>query len=161
MMRPPLAIATVLAVSLVLPAQAACPQERAVYTEVDGTAQIEFSAEPAGFVVTNSFRLLLADELVLDGIVMWNQGVSRPSGLIMHQCPIGDVTGEELDACTHWEGVIYTVAEDGSIGMIGQDDAAAALLLPDISRQLHYSELNADGRTLLGFDVFALSGCQQ
>lgn len=143
------------------PAHAACPQEMAVYTEVDGDAQIEFSAERAGFVVTNSFRLIVRDDLVLDGMVMWNQGVSRPNGLIMHQCPDGDVTGEELDACTHWEGVIYTVSGDGKVDLIGQDEAAETLLLPDLSRQLHYSALNSGGETLVGFDTFALSGCQQ
>ena len=132
----------------------------AVYTEVNGQAQIEFSAEPAGFTVTNSFRLILPDDLVLDGIVMWNQGVSRPNGLIMHQCPDGDVTGEELDACTYWEGVVYTVADDGSVDLIGQNEAAQTLLLPDLSRQLHYSDLNQGG-FLLGFDAFALSGCQE
>ena len=154
-------IALAASFGLVLPAHATCPQELAVYTEIGGEAQIEFSAEPAGFVVTNAFRLIMADDLVLDGIVMWNDGVSRPNGLIMHQCPDGDVTGEELDACTHWEGVVYTVSSSGTVGLIGREGAADTLLLPDMSRQLHDGDLNDDGRTLLNFDVFALTGCQE
>ena len=161
MKRLPAAAMTVLSLTLAFPAHAACPQELAVYTEIGGQAQIEFSAEPAGFVVTNAFRLIVADDLVLDGIVMWNEGISRPNGLIMHQCPDGDVTGEELDACTHWQGVIYTVSSSGTVDLLGQKDAAETLLLPDLSRQLHDSDLNSDGGTLVGFDVFALSGCQE
>ena len=140
---------------------AACPQELAIYSELGGSAQIEFSAEPAGFIVTNSFRLLLTGDLSLDGMVIWNQGLSRPNGIISHQCPDGDVTGEELEACTYWEGVVYTIASDGSVDFIGQDDAAEKLLFPDLSRQLHYSDLKRDDGLLMGFDVFALSGCQE
>jgi NAD(P)-dependent dehydrogenase (short-subunit alcohol dehydrogenase family) len=37
--------------------------------------------------------------------------------MVMHNCPEGDVTGEEIAACTVWEGVIYTL--DGLVNNAG------------------------------------------
>ena len=57
--------------------------------------------------------MVLDKGVVLDGIVMWTDGVSRPHGSLMYKCPTGDVTGDELAACTVWQGVIYSVGRQG------------------------------------------------
>ena len=56
--------------------------------------------------VTNSFKMLLDNSIALDGVVMWSQDLAWPNGMLMHQCPKCDVIGEEIEACTVWQGVI-------------------------------------------------------
>ena len=103
------AIAVMLALSAV-PAHAACPQELGVYTEGEAHASLEFKPAPEG-AANHEFRLVFAENgVVLDGVVMWTEDPARPHGMLMHDCPEGDVTGEELEACTVWQGVIYSVS---------------------------------------------------
>jgi len=148
-----------------LPAHAACPQELAVYTDRDKVASIEFRpVAPDEAVYTGEFRVLFSQNgIVADGIVMWTERVPRPTGIVMHDCPEGDVTGEELSACTVWQGVIYAVDEAGEIGLLPrQGPAAARLLLPDFGPSVRHSALyGADGISIVPWDVFEMSGCQE
>lgn len=147
------------------PALAACPQELAVYTDRDQVASIEFRpVAPDAAVHTGEFRVLFSqNDIVADGIVLWTDGVPRPTGIVMHDCPEGDVTGEELAACTVWQGVIYAVDEAGEIGLLPRQGAAARkLLLPDFGPSVRHSALyGADGISLVPWDVFEMSGCQE
>lgn len=143
-------------------AHAACPQELAVYTEPGSGASLEFRSDAGGsFMASHGFRLVIKDGPVLDGYVIWNNGVSRANGTLVLDCPEGDVTGEELDACTYWDGIVYTVAGDGKVAMIGDGAAAPVILMPDVSRALYYSNLNDGKASLPQFDAFELSGCQE
>ncbi|MFN3546275.1 MAG: hypothetical protein ACK4U0_02190 [Mesorhizobium sp.] len=146
-------------------ALAACPQELAVYTDRDQVASIEFRpVGPDAAVHTGEFRVLFSQNgIVADGIVLWTGGVPRPMGIVMHDCPEGDVTGEELAACTVWQGVIYAVDEAGQIGLLPRQGAAAKrLLLPDFGPSVRHSALyGADGISLVPWDVFEMSGCQE
>jgi hypothetical protein len=147
------------------PARAACPQELAVYTDRDKAASLEFRpAPPEAAVRSSAFRVLFAQSGVsVDGIVLWTDEVPRPFGMLMHDCPEGDVTGEEIAACTVWQGVIYRADADGAVGLLAKEGPAAErLLLPDFGPSVRHSALyGAGGISILPFDVFDLSGCQE
>ena len=155
--------AAVLAV-LALPAHAACPQELGVYTEPEAGASLEFKPAPDG-AANHEFKLVFSEnDVVLDGVVMWTEDVARPNGMLMHNCPEGDVTGEELAACTVWQGVIYTVSEFGAVGLLPERGAAAAvhLILPDLGPAVRNSPIwGAHGVSKAPWDSFTLSGCQE
>jgi hypothetical protein len=146
------------------PALAACPMELSVYGERDGVAEINFTPTLNRAVVTNTFRMLLEDDLALDGIVMWTEAVPRPSGMLMYKCPQGDVTGAELAVCTVWQGVIYTSDDKGNIELLPAEgaEAPAKLIFPDLARSLQRSAaFDADELSKVPWDVFALKGCQE
>lgn len=146
------------------PAQAGCPMELAVYKDRDGLAGIDFRPAGKSAAVTNSFRMALKDDMVLDGLVMWTEGERRARGMISHDCPEGDVTGEELAACTLWEGVIYTADDQGRIGLLPPEgqDAPQRLILSDLGPSLRFSANFAKmGLDRAPWDVFELSGCQE
>lgn len=146
------------------PAHAACPQELGVYAEAEAHASLEFKPAPEG-AASHEFRLVFAENgVVLDGIVMWTDDPARPQGMLMHDCPEGDVTGEELAACTVWQGVIYTVSEFGAVGLLPERGAAAAvhLILPDLGPSVRSSSIwGVNGVTKAPWDAFTLSGCQE
>ncbi|WP_292642963.1 hypothetical protein [Mesorhizobium sp.] len=146
-------------------ARAACPIELAVYGDTQSGGEIDFT--PTGTssaTVTNSFRIILDNNVVLNGIVMWNEGVSRPNGALMYKCPEGDITGEELAACTPWHGVIYTSDDKGKIGLLPAEgvEAPKTLILPDLGPALRQSSTyGGSGFSKVPWDVFALKGCQE
>lgn len=144
------------------PALAACPIELAVYGEREQVAEIDFRPTTGSATTTNSFRMLLGKDVVLDGVVLWSSDAARPHGTLMHQCPEGDVTGEELAACTVWEGVIYTADAAGAVDLLPNEhkDAPSALIFPDLAGQLARSAIH-DKLPKLPWDVFAMKGCQE
>ncbi|WP_343040255.1 hypothetical protein [Nitratireductor arenosus] len=154
---------------LALPATeagAACPQELAVYSEREAAAAIDFRpALPGAALHAIEFKLTFAQNgVVLDGIVMHTDPGARPYGLVMHQCPEGDVTGEELAVCTIWEGPIYGIDAGGTVATMPErgTSAAAQLLLPGFGTAVRHSRIyGADGVSVLPWDVFALGGCQE
>jgi hypothetical protein len=143
---------------------AACPLELAVYGDPENTAEIDFRPTTESATVTNSFKMVLDKGVVLDGIVMWTEGVARPHGSLMYKCPTGDVTGDELAACTVWEGVIYSADDQGNIALLPAEgkDAPKKLILPDLGASLQMSAAyGANGFSKVPWDVFALKGCQE
>ncbi|WP_144378634.1 hypothetical protein [Mesorhizobium amorphae] len=160
-MRLPAMISS-LALFGVSPALAACPIELGVYGEREQVAEIDFRPTMGSATTTNSFKMLLGKDVVLDGVVLWSSDAARPHGTLMHQCPEGDVTGEELAACTVWEGVIYTVDAAGAVDLLPNEhkDAPGTLIFPDLAGQLSRSAFK-DKLPKLPWDVFALKGCQE
>jgi hypothetical protein len=147
-----------------LPAHAACPIELAVYGDRDGAAGIDFRPTGQSAVVTNSFKMVLDNGVMLDGLVMWSDGVARPYASLMYDCPAGDVTGEELEACTLWEGVVYAADETGKVSLLPgeRQDAPQTLVFPDLGPALKQSSAYGEGGfSKLPWDVFALKGCQE
>src|SRR5689334_8079675 len=145
-------------------AYAACPIELAVYGDAQSGSEIDFTPTGTSAVVTNSYRMILDNNVVLDGIVMWSSGEARPNGSLMYKCPEGDVTGGELAACTLWNGVIYTADDKGAIGLLPAQgvDAPKTLILPDLGPVLHQSTAyGGAGFSKVPSDVFALKGCQE
>ena len=145
-------------------AYAACPIELAVYGDAQSGSEIDFTPTGASAVVTNSFRTILDNNVVLNGIVMWSSGEARPNGSLMYKCPEGDVTGGELAACTLWNGVIYTADDKGAIGLLPAQgvDAPKTLILPDLGPSLRHSlAYGGSGFSKVPSDVFTLKGCQE
>jgi hypothetical protein len=155
--------AAAILISLASPALAACPVELATYAGRGGMPAIEFRPTADSMTVTNSFRMLMGEE-ELDGIVMWTAGVSRSWGILMDDCPEGDLTGSEISECTIWEGVVYAVDETGEVGLLpGEGEPAPkALILADLGAWLSQSEAwRKTGSLGEPWDVFTLSGCQE
>jgi hypothetical protein len=145
-------------------AHAACPLALAVYGEAESEAGIDFRPTGGSAVVTNTFKMVLDKGVVLDGIVMWTEGVARPHGSLMYKCPTGDVTGDELAACTVWEGVIYSSDDQGKIALLPAEgvDAPKTLIFPDLGPSLQMSAAYGEnGFSKVPWDVFVLKGCQE
>lgn len=142
---------------------AECQQDRAIYADRDGGYELTF--EPVGSdaaATSHQFKLkVLASGVALDGIVMPGDP-ARSNGMVMHNCPEGDVTGEEIAACTVWEGVIYSLDVAGDAALLPDQGAKAAetLLLSGFGPSLRYSALWDEGKAAaVPQDVFKRKGC--
>jgi hypothetical protein len=143
-------------------AYAACPQELSIYEDAKGNS-ITFTPPSDSQASEHEFGLRIGTTN-LQGVVLWSKDPDRPNGIIMDQCPDGDVTGEELEACTVWQGVIYGLTKDADAPFLGKRGAphAEALLLPDFSRAV----LEHKFKTPLSAppeiaDVFKMKACQE
>nr|WP_314089632.1 hypothetical protein [uncultured Shinella sp.] len=142
---------------------AECRQDHAIYADRDGGYELTF--QPVGSdaaATSHHFKLkILASGLVLDGIVMPGDP-ARSNGMIMHDCPEGDVTGAEIAACTVWEGVLYALDVAGEANLVPDQGAKAAqsLLLSGFGPSLRYSALWDQGKAkVVPQDVFRQKGC--
>ncbi len=157
--------AVLLGACLPAAAHAACPQELAVYSQPHGDAAIDFRPAMRGGAEMAAFRLLLGQGIVLDGsVIRHEQAGGRSYGLVAQDCPHGDATGAELDACIIWQGALYGVDDKGEIGPLPSrgKPAAERLLLADLGPAVGNSRLYAEGGLdRLPWDVFQLSGCQE
>ncbi|MBX3596479.1 MAG: hypothetical protein KF874_02805 [Rhizobiaceae bacterium] len=143
---------------------AACPMELAVYSDNTGAAGIDFRPAGENAVVTNAFRMVMDQGVVLDGQVMWTEQEARPNAIVSHNCPDGDVTGEEYAACTLWQGVVYSVDELGKVGLLPLEGVPAPkhLIFADLGGALRASRAFGEQKfTKVPFDVFELKGCQE
>jgi hypothetical protein len=145
-----------------LDAAAACPQELSIYEDSSGNS-ITFLPPHENMAAEQEFTLRLG-QTALQGVVMWSKEPDRPNGIIMDQCPDGDVTGEELEACTVWQGVVYGLTKEADAKFLGKrgEPHAEALLLPDFSR---YAMEHPFKTPLAGppkvDDVFRMKACQE
>ncbi len=158
-----IAAATAVSMLVAQPVLAACPIELSTYATNGGLLAIEFQPVTDSVTVTNKFRFL-AGEAAMDGIVMWTAGVARSWGIVMNDCPEGDLTGDEIAACTMWEGVVYAVDEAGQVSLLpGEGEAApSTLVLADLGAWLAQSDAwGKVGSLSEPWDVFMLSGCQE
>ena len=160
-------VSAALAANLVLPgwALAACPQELAVYEEPEAKAGLEFTPADPGAATSHSFKLKFPENsVILDGLGMMTEDPTRNHGMLMKDCPVGDVTGEELEACTIWQGTVYAVDADGKAGPLpaqGQP-AARQIILTDLAAHVRQSSVwGIGGLSKLPYDVFIMSGCQE
>jgi len=163
---PALALAALSMAGSAGPATAACPQALAVYAG-DG-AEIAFAGRLSDAdAMLHRFSLTFGkNDVRMDGVVMMAGEPDRPWGVVLHDCPEGDVTGAEIAACTVWEGVIYTIGSSGEANWLPVSDAdhtaGDSLLLPDFSAAVMQSQAwRAEQVTQLPGDVFRLKACQQ
>jgi hypothetical protein len=158
-------LAAVLHAGTAIPAHAACPQELAVYSDADTLLTLEFSPNGGrSAMAVNFLRVVMQNGIVLDGKVIWNVGIPRPNGELLHECPAENATQEEMAACTIWSGVVYGVDAQGKIDLLPMEGDAAAeqILLPDFGRAVRYSRIWGDGGvSVVPWDVLTLSGCQE
>jgi hypothetical protein len=146
------------------PAYTACPIELATYQDRDGIAEIAFSPVNEQAAVTNRFRMAMRGGPLFEGVVMWSDDPARSYGLLMFNCPEGDVTGAELEACTLWEGAIYTVDEEGEVGLLPGEGQSAPrkLILADLGYQMQGAPaFTSAGLFTAPWDAFTLAGCQE
>lgn len=146
-----------------LAAQAAdCLQGKAIYGDADGAYELRFSPVGSESATTsNRFDVVaLKTDLKLEGFVMLSGDPERANGMVMHNCPEGDVTGDDLAACMIWQGVVYSVSSAGKIDLLPAETAVAApqLLLPDFGPAVKASS-TGEKLTVAPWDVFAFKGC--
>jgi hypothetical protein len=161
-MRTALLVAGVFAATAASAAE--CRQDRAIYADRDGGYELTF--EPVGSdaaATSHHFKVkVLSSGTVLDGIVMPGDDPARSNGMIMYKCPEGDATGEEIAACTVWEGVIYAIDSAGDAGLLPAEDANAAesLLLAGFGPSMRYSTLWDEGKaSAVPWDALKRKGC--
>jgi hypothetical protein len=155
----------ILAIGLVsaIPALAACPQELAIYEDSLGQS-LTFTPPPVGGQAAEHAFSIRINGQELQGVVMWSADPERPNGIVMDHCPEGDVTGEELDTCTVWQGVIYGLKPNADAGYLGKrgSDHAEAVLLPDFSRAVQgHTFKNSMPSPPKAEDVFRMKACQE
>jgi hypothetical protein len=161
-------ISATAALLLVFSASAAlaaeCRQEKAIYADQAGIYELRFEAVDSE-AASSSYRFTLSvknTDVVLDGFVMGSEPVNRPNGILFHNCPEGDTTGEEIQKCTVWQGVIYS-AGAGKVDLLPLTGSAAApeILLPGFALGLVDSTAWGKGKaTVVPWDVLSLKGCQ-
>lgn len=161
-----LTAAGMLAALSLQPAGAAeCRQEKAIYADRDGAYELKLEAADPEETGSSSYRFVIAvgkTAVKLDGFVMGSEPVDRSNGILFHNCPEGDTTGEEIKKCTVWEGVIYSAA-NGRIDLLPKTGSVAApeILLSGFALGLVESTAWGAGKaTVVPWDVFSLKGCQ-
>jgi hypothetical protein len=144
-----------------------CWQENAIYSDPATQAELKFlppESEADGsfarFTIT-----FTENNIVLDGVVMdAGEPFFRPLGIVMHKCPTGDVTGEELAACTIWQGIVYGLDGVGNAPYLAPmnegSEAARALLFPDLRAAVRLSSVwGAAGLSTPPNDDFKFKAC--
>ncbi len=157
-----LAAAALLSVGVVatgLKGSRSCPQGLAAYGALDQAILLEFAGTADG-----RFEVLLGDGgVALEGFVYPGEDDGGKEAVVLNNCPEGDATGEELAACTIWQGPINAVA-DGSAGPLPASDqpAAGALRLAGFDEALTASEFyRRTGLPVRAFDELTLLACRQ
>jgi len=143
-----------------------CLQKQAIYTDPDSAYLLRFFTPDEGMgMASNRFRLeVKGSRNFLDGWVVWGNGISRSHGTLTYQCPGGDITGEELDKCKAWEGVVYSVSPDGEVDLLPPADEAAAhkILFPNLGQVLKYSNAWEKAKlAIVPWDVFKFFKCSK
>ncbi|MHC1547438.1 hypothetical protein [Phyllobacterium sp. K27] len=162
--RQSLAAISALGIVFASPVHAACTQDRAVYTDSDDDYTLTFKHFPEDQPVATSNEFVLQrnhTDLKLDGVVMRDEA-ARPNALIMYDCPGGDATGDELAACTVWEGVPYALKDSAEAVYLPQakEPAAQALLMPNLSGAMSNFDFRLEKPIeTFPWDVFRFKEC--
>lgn len=143
---------------------AACTQERGIYTDDKGIYRLTFErVDPQSSASSHSFKMTIkGSSLVLDGYVMPSEPVNRSNGFLFDNCPDGDITGDDIAACTVWQGVIYGHA-NGRIELLPEQGKAAAdeILLAGFGPALQASSAWGPKKaTVAPWDMLTLKGCR-
>ncbi|MBO3762468.1 hypothetical protein J5J10_00615 [Ciceribacter sp. L1K23] len=138
-----------------------CKIERAIYGEAETGIELTFfAASGENTPVTHGFNSTVGDAK-LEGHVMFDPEIERQVGMLMNNCPEGDVTGADLDACTVWKGIPYGIDQaTGRVDLIPPEgaDAPDAILLPGFGPAVMASRVEA-GRDTAPWDVFEFKRC--
>lgn len=138
-----------------------CRIEKAIYREAETGVELVFAAASGeNTPVSHGFRTEIGT-FKLNGHVMFDPEIERPVGMLMNNCPEGDVTGDTIAACTVWKGIVYAIDETtGHVDLLPPEgaDAPDALLLPGFGPAILSS---AVGKTMEStpWDVFEYKGC--
>jgi hypothetical protein len=147
-------LAVMLSLALAGSASANCFQELATYKDTAASGELAFTPRKQGEVDSMLARFTITfpeNNVVLDGIVMdAGEPFFRPLGMIMHNCPEGDATGDEIATCTVWQGIVYGVDELGNVNYLAStnegQEAAKTLLFPDLGAAVQMSTAFGAGK---------------
>ncbi len=144
---------------------AECKQAQAIYGDRDGAYELRFSPITSeAMTSSHRFRLsALKTPVVMDGYVMASDDPARTMGMVLFNCPDGDVTGADLDACTVWQGFIYRTSEGGLDNLqSGDSPAADRIVFPGLGPAIRQSSAWGEGKAEVApWDVLDLKGCAQ
>lgn len=143
---------------------AECKQGSAVYTDRDGAYELRFSPlNSEAAAASNQFKIkVLKTSMVLDGYVMPSEDPDRSIGMVMFNCPGGDVTGDDLNACTIWQGMVYGIDAKGEMNNLQPEAGAAAdkIVLPGIGPAIRASSIWGEGKASVApWDVLDFKEC--
>lgn len=140
---------------------AECLIEKATYREAETGVELVFAAASGeNTPVTHGFRSEIG-KFKLNGHVLYDPEIERPIGMLMNNCPEGDVTGATIAACTVWKGIVYGIDETtGHVDLLPPEGANApdALLLPGFGPAI-LSSVVGKGMESAPWDVFEFKGC--
>ncbi|MBX5214988.1 MULTISPECIES: hypothetical protein [unclassified Rhizobium] len=141
-----------------------CKQEQAVYVDRDGAYELRFAPlNSASAAASNQFKVsALKTAVVMEGYIMPSEDPVRAIGILMFNCPEGDVTGADLDACTVWQGAVYGMDAKGEIDNLLPEGAAAAekLVLPGLGPAIRESSAWGEGKASVApWDVLTFKEC--
>jgi hypothetical protein len=144
---------------------AECLQDHAVYTDRSGSLTLVFNSVGEAEVTDHVFEIVLyGSSEAMQGHVIESDEPALPEGMVLYNCPDGDVTGADIEACTVWQNVVYAVGDDGKIGYLpsGQRPAVLQLLLADFGRAFRFSSA-WDGMSaeMIPSGIFMLHGCRE
>ncbi|MDR9810767.1 hypothetical protein [Rhizobium hidalgonense] len=143
---------------------AACKQEQAVYVDRDAAYELRFTPlNSPSAAASNQFKVsVLRTAVVMEGYVMPSEDPVRAIGILMFNCPEGDVTGADLNACTVWQGAVYGVDGEGEMDNLQPEGAAAAekLVLPGLGPAIRESSAWGEGKASVApWDVLVFKEC--
>ena len=143
---------------------AECSQDHGVYEDASQKYRLSFESTSEASAVSHLFTMEIAKtDVKMDGNAQLTDGVPRSLGILLNKCPDGDVTGADLEACTIWQGLIYTIDTKGKVDNLaaGTEPAASQILLSDFGAALHQSRIWTDKKLLEApYDVFSLKECR-
>ena len=138
-----------------------CRIEKSIYREAETGVELVFAAASGeNTPLSHGFSTEIG-KLKLSGHVMYDPEIERPVGMLMNNCPEGDVTGATIAACTVWKGIVYGIDEtNGHVDLLPPEgaDAPDALLLPGFGPAVLSS---AVGKAMESapWDVFEFKEC--
>lgn len=149
---------------------AACMQNQAVYTDLTGTYTLTFRPEVEADLQleptpTNEFMITAASkpDFKLTGLVIWDgEKNPRPTGLIMNDCRGDGTMPEEIEECSVWQGVVYSLKDNADAGLLPKplEPAAPALLFPDLISAFNTVNFgDAQPEPVLDWEVFRYKQC--
>ncbi|MBX5202356.1 hypothetical protein [Rhizobium sp. NZLR1] len=143
---------------------AACKQEQAIYVDRDGAYELRFAPlNSQSAAASNQFKVsALKTPVVMEGYVMPSDDPVRAIGILMFNCPEGDATGADLNACTVWQGAVYGMDAKGEMDNLQPEGAAAAekLVFPGLGPAIRQSSAWGEGKaTLAPWDVLTFKEC--
>ncbi len=142
-----------------------CRLDHAIYTDRTGyTLAFRPVTREEELAVSNAFALTLpSGNTVLEGVVTWGNGFTRPIGRLLFGCP-PEPTYEQEETCTHWRGIIYGVTGT-TVDLLAVSDQPAAdqVILSNLGQTLNYSlfsSLVEEPINEMPWDVFAFKECR-
>jgi hypothetical protein len=142
---------------------AACTQDHAVYVDSSDTLTLAFRPVGEAEVTSHVFEIsVVGSKQAMQGHVIDSDEPVLPDGMVLFNCPQGDVTGADIEACTVWQNVVYASDARARFSYLpaGASEAAPQLLLADFGRSFRFSSAwdGMDAKTI-PTGIFHLKGC--